>query len=95
MRKSEKTEKASACTFALTGEVTDIYEGKNADYVTVKVTRGEYYDLLRVSVNDRTNINGSYKAGNTCAFTGTVSTFWNKEKKVTIYNFNADSVKEL
>ena len=92
--RNQKTENASACTFTLTGEVTEIYEGKNAD-VTVKVTRGDYYDLIRVSVNDRTKINGSYKQGNTCAFTGTVSTFWNKEKKVTIYNFTAESVKEL
>ena len=93
--RNQENKNASACTFTLTGEVTEIYEGKNADYVTVKVTRGEYYDLLRVSVNDHTKINGSYKTGNVCTFTGAVSTFWNKEKKVTIYNFNADSVKEL
>lgn len=93
--RNQENKNASACTFTLTGEVTEIYEGKNADYVTVKVTRGEYYDLLRVAVNDRTKINGSYKEGNTCAFTGAVSTFWNKEKKVTIYNFTADTVKEL
>ncbi len=93
--RNQKPENASACTFTLAGEVTEIYEGKNADYVTVKVTRGDYYDLFRVAVNDRTKINGSYKQGNVCAFTGTVSTFWNKEKKVTIYNFTADTVKEL
>ncbi len=93
--RNQKTENASACTFTLTGDVTEIYEGKNADYVTVKATRGDYYDLIRVAVNDRTKINGSYKQGNTCAFSGTVSTFWNKEKKVNVYNFTADNVKEL
>lgn len=93
--RNQKTENASACTFTLTGEVTEINEGKNADYVTVKVTRGDYYDLIRVAVNDRTKTNGSYMQGNVCSFTGTVSTFWNKEKKVTIYNFTAESVKEL
>lgn len=93
--RNQKTENASACTFTLTGEVTEIYEGKNADYVTVKVMRGDYYDLLRVAVTDRTKITGSYKLGSACTFTGTVSTFWNKVKEISVYNFNADTVKEL
>ncbi len=95
MRNQKASENKTGCTFMLTGEVTEIYEGKNADYATVKAQRGEYYDLFRVSVNDRTKITGSYAVGKNCIFSGTVSTFWNKEKKVSVYNLTADSVNEV
>lgn len=95
MRNQKANENKACCTFTLTGEVTEIYEGKNADYVTVKAYRGEYYDLFRVSVTDKTKITGSYAIGKSCVFSGTISTFWNKEKKVSIYNLTADCVNEV
>lgn len=84
------TKKAAAC-FTITGEVTDIYSGKKQnDYVTVKVTRGEYYDLIRIVVDKAAGV----EVGDNVTFTGRIETFWDKQKKVTVYNLYAENVKE-
>lgn len=86
-----KNTSKKAASFTLTGEVTEIYNGaKQNDYVTVKVNLGEYYDLFRVICDKSAGV----EVGDKCVFSGTVSTFWNKEKKVTNYNFYAENIKE-
>lgn len=86
----KNTKKANA-TFTVTGEVTDIYSGKKEnDYLTVKVMRGDYYDLFRIACPKSAGV----EVGDNATFAGRVETFWNKEKKVSVYNFYAETVKE-
>ena len=88
----KNTSKKANAIFTLTGEVTDIYNGKNEnDYLTVKVTRGQYYDLFRVACPKSAGV----EVGDHATFSGHVETFWNKEKKVSVYNFYAETVKEV
>lgn len=82
--------KKAACTFTLSGEVTDIFEGKQNDYLTIKADRGEYYDLFRVAASKDSGV----EVGDKLTITGRVETFYNKDKKVTVYNFYAENVKE-
>lgn len=87
----KNTSKKANATFTLTGEVTDIYTGKNeTDYLTVKVTRGQYYDLFRVACPKSAGV----EVGDNATFTGRIETFWNKEKKVSVTNLYAETVKE-
>ena len=86
----KNTNKKSACTFTLSGEVTDIYEGKQNDYLTIKADRCEYYDLFRVAAPK----DAGAEVGDKLTITGRVETFYNKDKKVTVYNFYAENVKE-
>lgn len=87
----KNTSKKANATFTLTGEVTDIYPGKSTnDYLTVKVTRGESYDLFRVACPKHAGV----ELGDYATFTGLIGTFWNKEKKVSVTNFYAETVKE-
>ena len=87
-----KNTNTANATFSLTGEVTDIYNGKNEnDYLTVKVTRGNYYDLFRVACPKSAGV----EVGDKAKFTGRIETFWNKEKKVSVTNLYSETVKEV
>lgn len=87
----KNTSKKASCAFTLSGEVTDIFEGaKQNDYLTIKAERGEYYDLFRVAASKDSGV----EVGDKLTITGRVETFYNKDKKVTVYNFYAENVKE-
>lgn len=86
----KNTNKKAACTFTLSGEVTDIFEGKQDDYLTIKADRGDYYDLFRVAASKDSGV----EVGDKLTITGRCETFYNKDKKVTVYNFYAENVKE-
>ena len=86
----KNTNQKAACTFTLSGEVTDIYEGKQNDYLTIKADRGDYYDLFRVAASKDRCVG----VGDKLKITGRVETFYNKEKKVTVYNLYSENIKE-
>ena len=79
--------------FEILGEVVDIYNGAKADYLTVKVQPDpdDYYDTYRVSVEKDSGI----EKGDTVKLTGTCSSFFNKNKKVMEYSFNASEFEEV
>ena len=86
----KNTNKKAACTFILTGEVTDIFEGKQNDHLTIKADRGDYYDLFHVAASKDSGV----EVGDKLTIAGRVETFYNKDKKVSVYNFYAENIKE-
>lgn len=79
--------------FEILGEVVDIYNGAKADYLTIKVQPDpdDFYDTYRVAVDKSV---GAEK-GDTLRLTGTVGSFFNKNKKVMEYSFIAGEVQEV
>ena len=89
--KKQTTGRADGATFEITGEVTKVYSGKEADYATVKVQPDPegYYDLYRVACAKEVGV----EEGDEITASGTISTFFDRTKKVQTINFNATSVK--
>lgn len=87
----QTTGRADGATFEITGEVTKVYNGKEADYATVKVQPDPdaYYDLYRVACAKEVGV----EEGDEITAAGTLSTFFDRTKKVQTINFNATSVK--
>lgn len=85
-----KATKKTGCTFTLTGEVTEIYNGNKNDFVTVKSARGQYYDLFRVAFEKGSGV----EVGDNVTVSGRAETFWNKEKKISVVNLYAETVRE-
>lgn len=89
----KKQNNKSAALFQITGEVTGIYQGAKADYLTVKVQPDpdDYYDTFRVAVDKDSGI----EEGDNVKLTGSCTSFWNKNKKVMEYSFNATKYEEV
>lgn len=89
--KKQTTGRADSATFEVTGEVTKVFSGRDADYATVKVQPDPkgYYDLYRVACAKEVGI----EEGDEITAMGTISTFFDRTKKVQTINFNATSVK--
>ena len=64
-------------TFEICGTVTDIYSGKNADYVTVRVydRDGKYYTDIRVTCEKDV-----VEKGDKLTFSGEIKRYYSKEK---------------
>lgn len=64
-------------TFEICGTVTDIYNGKNADYVTVRVydREGKYYTDIQVTCEK-----GVVETGDKLTFSGEIKRYYSKEK---------------
>lgn len=79
--------------FEIHGEVVGIYNGAKADYLTIKVQPDpdDFYDTYRVAVDKSV---GAEK-GDMLYLTGKVGSFFNKNKKVMEYSFNAREVTEV
>ena len=93
----ERKEGTPASVFCIVGEITDIFEGKQADYLTIKSARGDYYDLLTVNVPVdlmETDTIEDYKKGETVQCTGTITSFFDKSKKVSKTIFTAAKVSK-
>lgn len=93
----ERKDGIPASAFCIVGEITDIFEGKNADYLTIKSARGDYYDLLTVNVPVdlmETDTIEDYNKGDTVQCTGFISSFFDKTKKVSKTIFTAAKVSK-
>lgn len=64
-------------TFEICGTVTDIYNGKNADYVTVRVydREGKYYTDIQVTCEKDVA-----EVGDKLTFSGEIKRYYNKDK---------------
>lgn len=89
--KKQTTGRADGATFEITGVVTKVYNGKEADYATVKVQPDPegYYDLYRVACPKEVYV----EVGDEITASGIISTFFDRTIKVQTINFNATSVK--
>lgn len=83
--------KALTSTATISGEITEIYEGKNADYITVKTNTGnKYYDLIKLV--DRDGILEKYKEGDIIEnIPCTISSFFDTKKKTQIITFTVSN----
>ena len=90
-KKTTTTGRADSATFEITGTVEKVYNGRDADYASIKVTPDPegYYDLYRVAIAKEIGI----EAGDEVTCTGQLSTFFDRQKKTQTINFNATSVK--
>ena len=92
MKSTKKTAGAAdSAAFTITGSVVKVYAGRDADYASVHVQPEPdgYYDLYRVAVAKEVGI----EVGDEITCTGTMSTFFDRQKKAQTINFNATSVK--
>lgn len=82
---------ADSAAFTITGSVEKVFAGIMADYASVKVQPDPdgYYDLYRVAIAKEVGV----EVGDEITCTGTMSTFFDRQKKIQTINFNATSVK--
>lgn len=90
-KKTTTTGCAGSATFEIMGTVDKVYNGRDADYASIRVTPDPfgYYDLYRVAVAKEVGI----EVGDEVICTGQLSTFFDRQKKTQAINFNATSVK--
>lgn len=79
--------KVLTSTATISGEITEIYEGKTADYITVKTnTDNKYYDLIKLV--DKEGALKKYDEGDIIEnIPCTISSFFDKKKKAQIITF--------
>lgn len=88
--KNENT-KVLTSTATISGEITEIYEGKNADYITVKTNTGnKYYDVIKLV--DKEGILSKYNEDDVIEnIPCTISSFFDNKKKVQIITFTVSN----
>lgn len=92
MKTTSKKASAQDCAqFTITGTVEKVYRGRDNDYASIKVQPNpdDYYDLIRVACPKDAEI----EEGDSVTASGTISTFFDRNKKVQNINFNASEVK--
>lgn len=88
--KNEKTE-AFTSTATISGEITEIYEGKNADYITVTTNTGnKYYDKLKLV--DKDGVLKEFNEGDIIRNVSCkISSFFDTKKKAQIITFTVSN----
>ncbi len=86
-KSNDENTKVLTSTATISGEITEIYEGKNADYITVKTNTGsKYYDLIKLV--DKDGVLEKYNEGDVIEnIPCTISSFFDKKKKAQIITF--------
>lgn len=77
--------------FTIVGEITDIFEGKNADYISVKSYHktDNYYDTFTIRNENIENVD--YSVGDFIEIKGHVGTYYDRNKQTTTITLNANS----
>lgn len=101
-RKENRTKKVNTgtATFNVVGTLTDVYEGKNNNYLTIKVNRDDvnpktkepYYDLIKVTASPDLEL---FDDGTEIAISGTIRSWFDSEAKRTLLILTADTVSEV
>lgn len=88
--KSENT-KVLTSTATISGEIIEIYEGKNADYITVKTNTGnKYYDTIKLV--DKDGVLEKYNEGDVIEnIPCTISSFFDNKKMAQIITFTVSN----
>ena len=95
MTRSRKTNdentKVFTSTATISGEITEIYVGKNADYITVKTNTGnKYYDIIKLV--DKDGKLRKYNEGDVIEnIPCTISSFFDNKKKALIITFTVSN----
>lgn len=86
-RSNNKNAKVLTSTATISGEIAEIYEGKNADYITVKTNTGnKYYDMIKLV--DKEGVLDKYNEGDIIEnIPCTISSFFDTKKKSQIITF--------
>lgn len=88
-KKTTNTESTSVC---IIGTLDSVFEGKNANYLDVKVSKGgKYYDMFHVDAPKEIALPDD---GETVTITGTLTTFFDRDKKYQKVIINAKSVTD-
>lgn len=87
---SNKTESTSVC---IIGTLDSVFEGKNANYLDIKVSKNDkYYDMFHVDAPKDIALPDD---GETVTITGTLTTFFDRDKKCQKVIINAKSVTDI
>lgn len=87
----KKTQYSGYASFEISGTVQDVYEGKNANYVTVRVYDSNgYYTDIQITVDKEYEITN----GEALTFYGVIKRFYNKERGFSTV-FSANDVDEV
>lgn len=87
---SNKTESTSVC---IIGTLDSVFEGKNANYLDIKVSKGgKYYDMFHVDAPKEVTLPDD---GETVTITGTLTTFFDRDKKYQKVIIKAKSVTDI
>lgn len=72
--------------FAMVGTITNVYEGKKYNYITIKVhpTGEQYYNNFTVTAPTDIEL---YDDGTDVSITGVINSFFDKESKKITYTF--------
>lgn len=83
--------KVLTSTATISGEITEIYEGQNADYITVKTNTGnKYYDKIKLV--DKDGVLEKYNEGDVIEnIPCTISSFFDTKKKAQIITFTVSN----
>lgn len=88
---NDENTKVLTSTATISGEITEIYEGKNADYISVKTNTGnKYYDIIKLV--DKDGVLEKYNEGDVIEnIPCTISSFFDKKKKAQIITFTVSN----
>lgn len=88
--KNTNAESTSVC---IIGTLDSVYEGKNANYLDVKVNKnGKYYDMFHIDCPKEVALPDD---GETVTITGTLTTFFDRYKRCQKVIINAKSVTDI
>lgn len=90
---ARKTNKADSTSVCIIGTLDSVFEGKNANYLDIKVNKnGKYYDMFHVDAPKEIVLPGD---GTTVSITGTLTTFFDRDKMYQKVIINAKSVTDI
>lgn len=93
MARNSKKSNPESTSVCIIGILDSVFEGKNANYLDIKVNKnGKYYDLFHVDAPKEIALPDD---GETVTITGTLSTFFDREKKYQKVIINAKSVTDI
>lgn len=93
MARNAKKTNSESTSVCIIGTLDSVFEGENANYLDVKVNKnGKYYDMFHVNASKEIALPND---GETVTITGTLTTFFDRKKKVQKVIINAKSVTDI
>lgn len=99
-KSNTKADTNHSATVNIVGELSEVFEGKNNNYLTIKVNRPEinpktkkpYYDAIKVTAAPNIEL---FDDGTTVEVIGTIRTFFDSNISRTTTYIVADIIKEV